>query len=140
MSVKLRGHHLLCILTFVGHGYSRAFSDNYKAVVRRLNAGEPVVLVDGPDDICAALIKEEAEPHCFKCSVTKRDAAALEIVGAVLERPLGIGEELVLSADMIALLRDAYGNGKMEAACNGCEWQPFCDDIAKSGFKKGLLG
>lgn len=60
MSVKLRGHHLLCILTFVGHGYSRAFSDNYKAVVQRLNAGEPVVLVDGPDDICAALIKEDA--------------------------------------------------------------------------------
>lgn len=139
MSVKLRGHHLLCILTFVGHGYSRAFSNNYKAVVRRLNAGEPVVLVDGPDDICAALIKEETDPHCFKCSVTERDAAALEVVSAVLERPLGIGEELVLSADMIALLRAAYGKGEMAVACIGCEWQQVCDDIAKSDFEKGLL-
>ncbi len=139
MSVKLRGHHLLCILTFVGHGYSRAFSENYKTVVQRLNAGEPVVLVDGPDDICAALIKEDADPHCFTCSVTERDTAALEVVRAVLERPLGIGEELVLTADMIALLRGAYGKGKMAAACNGCEWQQLCDDIAKNGFKKGLL-
>lgn len=30
----------------------------------------------------------------------------------MLERPLGIGEELVLSADMIALLRGAYGKGR----------------------------
>jgi hypothetical protein len=62
MTVRLRGHHLLCLLTFVGKGYTPAFTANYRRIVARLNEGAAVELVDGPDDICAPMLAE-AEHH-----------------------------------------------------------------------------
>ncbi len=56
MTVRLRGHHLLCMLTFVGKGYSPAFVENYDRIAGRLSEGEDILLVDGPDDICAPLL------------------------------------------------------------------------------------
>ncbi len=53
MTVELRPHHLLCMLTYVGKGYSPAFCANYDAVLARLSAGEEILLVDGPDSVCA---------------------------------------------------------------------------------------
>ena len=32
MTIKLRAHHLLCLLTYVGKGYSPAFTANYDRV------------------------------------------------------------------------------------------------------------
>src|SRR5712672_2376586 len=75
LTVRLRAHHLLCMLTFVGEGYSPAFTENYRSIARRLSAGEEIELVSGPDDICAPLM-EGADPHCLKASVIDRDAAA----------------------------------------------------------------
>ena len=38
MTVRLRAHHLLCMLTYVGKGYTAAFTANYDRIVERLNA------------------------------------------------------------------------------------------------------
>ncbi|OWU61413.1 2Fe-2S ferredoxin, partial [Staphylococcus aureus] len=40
MTIRLRGHHLLCMLTYVGKGYSPAFVENYDAMAGRLGRGE----------------------------------------------------------------------------------------------------
>lgn len=139
MSVKLRGHHLLCVLTFIGHGYSPAFSKNYEAVVKRLNAGEAALLVEGPDEICAVLINEEEQPHCFNCSVVERDKAAVTLISRLLGTELRVGDEIVLSSHLVAKMRKAYAEGVFKKACQNCEWVQFCDEISSSGFQKVLL-
>src|SRR4051794_14584578 len=63
MTVRLRPHHLLCLLTYVGEGYSPDFVDNLDYVSRKLLQGEDVLLVDGPDDICAPVLGTEHD-HC----------------------------------------------------------------------------
>jgi len=63
MTVRLRSHHLLCLLTYVGKGYSAAFIANYDAIAKRLGRGEDVLIVSGPDDICQPMLGE-AESHC----------------------------------------------------------------------------
>src|SRR5688572_10685347 len=54
--MKLRGHHLLCVLGFKGMGYSQCFIDNMAEVVAQLrDSHDPAVeIVEGPDDICLA--------------------------------------------------------------------------------------
>ncbi|MSQ14377.1 MAG: DUF1284 domain-containing protein [Dehalococcoidia bacterium] len=54
--MKLRGHHLLCVLGFKGMGYSQSFIDNMAEVVAQLrDSHDPSIeIVDGPDDICLA--------------------------------------------------------------------------------------
>lgn len=143
MTVHLRGHHLLCLLTFRGAGYGAAFVANMRAIADRLSAGEEAVIVDGPDDICAPRLEAEAQgldtPHCHEPGIVWRDAKALAAASDLLGRPLAPGEFVVFEADVAARLRDAFAAGTVRAACEGCEWAAFCTDIAASAFAGTLL-
>lgn len=88
MTVRLRPHHLLCMLTYVGKGYTSGFVENYDRVAARLNAGEEdIELVDGPDDICTGLLCE-SHAHCFNEGVVQRDEAARLSVSTLLNETL----------------------------------------------------
>lgn len=130
MTVRLRAHHLLCLLTYVGKGYSPAFTANYDKVVGRLGEGEAVLIVSGPDDICAPML-DEPEPHCLRESAVERDRLAARDVGALLGRPIEAGEPLVLDASSLARMRTAFASGQ---ACSGCEWSDLCGAVAAGGF------
>jgi uncharacterized protein len=82
MAVRLRPHHLLCMLSYAGRGYSPAFVANFDAVVRRLEAGEEIVVVSGADDICIPLLCED-RAHCDEvCSGSSRKCAAKQYARA----------------------------------------------------------
>jgi len=133
MTVRLRAHHLLCLLTYVGKGYSPAFTANYDKVVKRLGEGEGVVIVAGPDDICAPLLGEP-EPHCLSQSAVERDRLAARDVGTLLGRPIEPGDRFVLDASSLAGMRKAFSAGLTRQACSGCEWSGLCDAVAAGGF------
>lgn len=133
MTVSLRPHHLLCLLTYVGKGYSRAFTENYDAIAKRLTQGEGVVLVAGPDDICQPLLGE-AEPHCHRDSVVERDRLATRDLEALMSVPLVVGAELTLSPPLLDRMRKAFVRGETREACLGCEWHSLCTGIARTGF------
>lgn len=138
MTVELRPHHLLCMLTYVGKGYSAAFCDNYDAVLARLAAGEEILLVDGPDSVCApALLLPDS--HCRNESVTTRDAAAAAAVSALLGIDLGTGSRFSLHDDRVSAMRAAFAAGTSRAACADCQWQALCDTVAGSGFRGARL-
>jgi len=127
------------MLTFVGEGYTPAFTNNYRRIAERLTAGEEIKLVSGPDDICAPLL-DEKEPHCFKDSVIARDAAALEDVATLLDDKIELGSVLVPDARLLARLRRNFASGDIRHACRGCEWGELCSRIAASNFKGILIG
>lgn len=133
MTVRLRAHHLLCLLTYVGKGYSPAFTANYDKVVRRLGEGAAVLIVSGPDDICAPML-DEPEPHCLRESAAERDGLAARDVGLLLGRPVQPGDRLMLDADHLVLMRKAFSSGRTRQACSGCEWSDLCSTVAAGGF------
>ncbi len=143
MTVRLRGHHLLCLLTYKGKGYSPAFVANLDQVTERLTAGEEVLLVEGPDDVCAPLCQDgggsEDEPHCGLDRVRDRDRQALDAISALLNRPLRPGERLTLDRRTSARLRQAFRSGEIRPACAGCDWSDFCTSIAETGFADTYL-
>lgn len=134
MTVSLRAHHLICILTFLGKGYTATFVANYNRIVRRLNAGEPVRLVSGPDDLCRPMLAE-ASCHCRNESVCLRDDQAIADVGKVLGVELDGAEKLILDAGRVTELRRAFASGSIRTACSGCEWHSLCTQIAQDGFR-----
>ena len=133
MTVRLRAHHLLCLLTYVGKGYSPAFTANYDKVVKRLGEGEGVVIVSGPDDICAPLLGEP-EPHCLGDSVAERDRLAARDVGDLLHRPIAVGVRFGFEAARLAAMRQAFSAGRTRQACQGCEWSDLCSAVAAGGY------
>lgn len=137
MTVRLRAHHLLCMLTYVGKGYTPAFTAGYDVVVARLNAGEDAVLVEGPDDICAPMLA--CGHHCLNASVAERDRQAAEAVAGLLGRPLDAGTALTLDEAAVRLMRAAFAVKTTRQACTGCEWSALCTAIARSGFVETRL-
>jgi len=151
--IRLRPHHLLCLLTYVGKGYSAAFIANLDRVADRLAGGEGLELVEGPDDICAPLLPgaaaaglaacappDPAQPgagaiqHCLAASVSARDALALDSLREFLPQPQQTGERLLLAMPLVARLRGLFATGHIRQACGGCEWQGLCTDVAAAGY------
>lgn len=119
--LHLRPHHLLCLQTFVGHGYSKEFVRHMTLVKRQLTADPltPITLVSGADDLCAHC------PNCVEGQCTSEKPALFDRLVeeklAVLSRcqvpvPVldGIPNDLRITEDLIA------------ACCPECEWKNLC--------------
>lgn len=138
MSIRLRPHHLLCMLTYVGRGYSPAFIANYDQVAGRIAEGEEIIIVAGPDDICAPLLCD-ADCHCHNESVDARDELAATQVSQLLGQTVAPGSRLPINKANLQKLRDAFLAGHIRSACEGCEWRALCDDVAASGYENTVI-
>jgi hypothetical protein len=139
VSVPLRGHHLFCVLTYVGEGYSPAFVANLDETVAELASGRAAEIVSGPDRICGALLAEDACAHCLSPRVALRDERALAAASRILGRPLQPGDRVLLDRATVARLRDAFLGRSRLKACAGCEWTELCRSVARSGFEGAKL-
>lgn len=108
------------MLTYVGKGYSPAFVENYD---------EDILLIDGPDDICAPLLCG-GDCHCYEASVRRRDALALKAVGELLGTVLATPSPFTLDAERLAAMRSSFADGALRTACEHCEWSDLCTRIA----------
>ena len=123
-ALHLRPHHLLCLQTFVGRGYSKEFVEHMTIVKRQLSTDPctPIILVNGADDLCAHC------PNCVEEQCTSEKPALFE--RSVMEKlvplqsgqdPLpvleGIPEALRITEDLLA------------SCCPGCDWRKLCSSI-----------
>jgi uncharacterized protein len=139
MTIRLRPHHLLCMLTFAGKGYTPEFVRHFESVVSRIATGqEPIEIVEGPDEICSSLLAQ-ADCHCHNASVKLRDQQAAEAIGNLLQLPIRAGEQFIPDSNLIQNLRSAFAQGTIRQACSGCQWKSLCDGIAQAGFAESRL-
>jgi len=118
-ALRLRPHHLLCVLGFQGKGYSDDFTDNMAAIVdalRRSGGADCMIeIVTTADAICAPC------PHRRGVSCSK--AAQIAGLDARHAAALGLknGDRLTWGAAQARIRRhvapDALAN-----LCAGCQW------------------
>ncbi len=151
--VNLRGHHLLCILTHGGtcstgggEEYSPEFTENLRAQIDRINNGAAINIVSGPDDVCAALLREATNTcaHARICTrgtvVRTHDSLALKDVARELQSPpLEAGDTFRLGKGEIARLRQAFAAGTLRDGCKGCPWHAACSEVAGKNFSGARL-
>lgn len=125
------------MLTYVGKGYSPAFVENYDRIAGRLSEGEDILLVDGPDDICAPLLCG-GDGHCYEASVRERDRLALEAVGDLIGQTLSTQNPFGLNAERLDVMRRAFAEGILRTACKRCEWSDLCTRIATTDQFHGV--
>ncbi|MEW7009158.1 MULTISPECIES: DUF1284 domain-containing protein [unclassified Lentilitoribacter] len=136
--IKLRGHHLLCSLTFAGRGYSRDFERDFKKVIQRIKQNEPIEIVSGPDEICAS-VKDCVGSHCFEDRIINRDSLALRDISALLGVKLEVGSKLIPNDLFHNQYRKAYQLQSVRSACFDCQWSEVCDAVVADGFNKTHL-
>ena len=132
--IELRAHHLLCMLTFAGKGYSPGFVAKFHSVARAINQGTPGKIIAGPDELCACVIAEDPEPHCHNASVTARDLTAARDVGDKLGIVIEPGTILSFDNQTIALMRSWFRSGITRRACIECQWHELCTRLAEDDF------
>jgi hypothetical protein len=129
--IKLRAHHLLCMLTFRGRGYTPTFSANFAALIARMKSGETIEIVEGADDICAPL-QGTNQWHCDEEGPQSRDELALLELNQKLFPDAEIGSKFELNAEIFAAAYEHFQINGTGNACHGCQWNSLCNDILKS--------
>jgi hypothetical protein len=120
--VRLRPHHLLCLVAFQGEGYSPGFIERTRALQRALVTGGTVIeLVRGPDDLCDGCpeLKEECISDAPDSGVERLDRAASALLGV----PSGRHR----AEDLLRALNDAFTPERGYGVCAGCSWLPKMD-------------
>ena len=117
---KLRAHHGVCACFFKGKGYSDEFTAHMDEVIKKLQGGATVCLVDSVDVICekcpnnhfgvcetAALVEEYDKKVLTACNLKANDVLSFsEFQNTVLN-------EIILA-------------GKREKICGDCQWSAIC--------------
>lgn len=128
--LRIRGHHLLCILGFRGRGYDSAFVENMGRVEQAIRSRPELQLTVrvSCDDICAAC------PHAQDGMCQKHNGAeeaTREMDRAVLSRlELKSGDTLTVREAYDRVLERIGVEDIVENLCTECEWRGlgFCAD------------
>lgn len=123
--IKVRAHHLFCLLGFQGYGYSPKFVENMRFVLESINAcpSMPLKLVSACDVICASCPNEnECElPDSFLAlKIRQMDLLVLEKLG-MEEKTVGEAKEF------FRLVNTKLKNASdIEDVCGACRWRQKC--------------
>ena len=119
--LKIRSHHLLCILGFRGLGYSEEFVSNMGKVAAELRSdpGFPITLVVGCDAICVSC------PHSRegKCRKKANSEVDVPIQDFELLKRLGLeaGSQMLAGAAWQEV-KERLTPGDLTEICGDCEW------------------
>lgn len=122
--MRLRAHHLLCLLGFRGLGYSQEFVDNMAAIAEQVSSlpQTMVQIVNHPDDICShcPFLGErgcQQEGPRSEEMATRRDRA-------VMERLNMVDGDKITWAEVEKRIRSSIGPEDLVYICQGCQWLP----------------
>ncbi len=134
--IKLRGHHLFCLLGYRGVGYSEEYAATMSAVHEALrNKPDTLIqVVKGPDHLCAKF-PDDQPYHCEETGIYVRDKEILKRLGLTYSDVLPWREverriRLQVKPDDIAVI------------CETCSWLEYgvCEEgVQRTIEAKGLL-
>lgn len=121
---SLRAHHVMCVTTFAGKGYSPGFVQEMTRVWRGIRAGEVqrVRVTAEADPVCGACphLQDAEDPRScrFHASTSSRDHRMLATMGWTEGQEIDLVQALDVVHEQHASL--------MEQVCTGCNWVSIC--------------
>lgn len=123
--IKIRPHHLLCILRYYRGGYNKKYTNNLKKICKilRKNPNLKIKITKKCDDICIKC------PHQINniCKKRKNINHYILIMDNKVLKLLKIKNNSVYKArDILNLSIDKIKNKELKNICRGCEFLKFC--------------
>lgn len=126
--LTLRPHHLLCIQSYIGHGYSKEFVENMNRIVFQLNEDTSIKLVKTTDDICKACPNNLGNGKCqYETRVCKFDSGVLTA--------FNFKDNYVYSYKfLLDTLKGKLTHENFKDICGDCEWHShgYCSTICEN--------
>ncbi len=136
--MRLRAHHLLCLLGFRGLGYSPEFVENMSHIAERLRSFPQIQLeiLGQPDDICSQcpFLGEGGCQDKGPQSEEERRKRDLDVMERI---EVEEGGKLTWS-EAEERIRSALTPGDLERICRDCEWLPqgYCTQGLENLIKR----
>ena len=122
--IRIRAHHLLCILGFKGIGYSKEFTENMAGITENIlqNTFSFIKVIIGVDCIC------ECCPHCHdeKCNVASYSSNSVMKMDSLALQNLGIQPGTIISSKYIISLAMNLNREEVYEICGKCSWRNDC--------------
>ncbi|PIC63362.1 hypothetical protein CSV79_12035 [Sporosarcina sp. P13] len=117
--IKLRGHHLFCLLGYRGMGYSKEYAENMTAVhsALRQRPDTLIQIMKGPDYLCAKF-PDDQPYHCEDQGIYVRDSEILKRLG------LKFGDVLPWR-EVERRIRVGVVPSDIEVICETCSWRSY---------------
>jgi hypothetical protein len=126
LTLKIRGHHLLCLQGFQGYGYNLRFTENMAAVIRQIETDPELNLeiITTEDDICLHC-PCLSETGCRKETGSHQKIRSLDLkVLAKLNCQPGRKEN---AQQIIKLTNNMFKTyADIREICGNCHWKEQC--------------
>lgn len=116
--IRLRGHHILCLLGFRGLGYSPEFVENMTRVHSKVFSSNcKIEIVAGADDICGACprLTEQTDETRNCRNVKRKDESVLAYLSLKPGDSIG-------STELYAKLARSISTDEFNKMCHKCKW------------------
>jgi len=129
-SMRLRGHHLICLHFFKGKGYNLDFIRNLARIMEKAKEGETVEISAGPDDVCLFC------PHLKgrKCSYRENAEAEIKAMDKTALALLGVNPGTVVRWQAIEEKIPAIFDKWAAKYCSDCDWRKVCEELPPGGL------
>ena len=119
--MHLRPHHLLCLQSFIGKGYSSEFVRNMAEIADQLNDNpdQSIRIVRHEDDICAACPHRMTDHVCDHHEIT-------EAIDRRFLSWLQLKDDQCCYSKVTERLDDAFSSVILRAVCIDCQWIDVC--------------
>lgn len=136
-TIKLRGHHLICLHFFRGEGYNPEFIANLNGILNRAEAGEEIEVYSGADDVCKMC------PY-LKGEICLYDKDAEAEIGEMDRRAMRLlsfkNQRKVKWRDIKEKIPQIFREWAREY-CKDCNWRTVCEKENKHRrMAKGFSG
>ena len=126
--IKLRGHHIFCLLGYRGMGYSEEYVANMTEIhtILREQPDTLIQIIKGPDHLCAKF-PDDQPYHCEDKGIFSRDK---EIV-----KRLGLKYSDVLPwREVERRIRVNVKASDIAVVCESCSWRSY--DFCEQGVER----
>lgn len=126
--LKIRPHHILCMMHFTGKGYDEAFTEGMTSVIRKLRT-EPLTLVCGCDDICTCCPNLCGSGCRTDEKVKRYDDKVRQLLSLQDGQTYFLKDLKKIAKDEI-MDRDGVGT-----VCADCEWFSLCSNLKEIDYE-----
>ena len=129
-TIKLRGHHLICLHFFRGEGYNPEFIANLNGILNRAEAGEEIEVYSGADDVCKMCPYLKGEICLYDkdagAEIREMDRRAIRLLSFKNQRR-------VKWRDIREKIPPIFREWAREY-CKDCNWRTVCEKITSTLF------
>lgn len=132
--IKVRGHHLLCLLTFRGMGYGPAFVKNFKRIVKNFASHpESVIILTTESDVICSSCPYNKDGRCFKkensrATTKAHDKRVLKMFGFKEREEVEIHE-------ILDKIKSKISPRNLLKICKKCSWLGHCSNLSEFNFQ-----